>query len=300
MDYLNDIKKIIRILMRSQKFQLLCISGAPGWAKTHTTRQFLGELGTTYRMLGAYSTPLALYNHLSNFPHDVSVIDDTAGLFYNAQALSILNAATWPGVSKGGKRVVTWTSTSDKVAVPSFEFHGKIIVLTNFLPDTPQAKAFINRSLQYNIRLSGEQIADQLLLAAKSGYFASTYCAVQVAKFLGAKAREYKQPGARCPISLRTLEMGIEIAENDPESWQELLESAIPGIAPAPVKGTTTQSSADILESLGQSGLKVTQQFVEFQRTTGKSRRAFFYQRRKLGLSRNSTNHQQAGIPAGT
>jgi hypothetical protein len=123
---------------------------------------------------------------------------------------------------------------------------------------------------------------------------------VQVAKFLGAKAREYKQPGARCPISLRTLEMGIEIAENDPESWQELLESAIPGIAPAPVKGTTTQSSADILESLGQSGLKVTQQFVEFQRTTGKSRRAFFYQRRKLGLSRNSTNHQQAGIPAGT
>lgn len=285
MDYLNDIKKFIGILLRSQKFHLLCISGAPGWAKTHTTRQFLSELGTNYRMLGAYSTPLALYNHLSRFPNDVSVIDDTAGLFYNGQALSILNAATWPGVAKSGKRVVTWTSTSEKVSVPSFEFHGKIIVLTNFLPETPQAKAFINRSLQYNIRLSGEQIADQLLVAAKSGYFASTYCAVQVAKFLGAKAREYKQPGAKCPISLRTLEMGIEIAENDPDSWQELLESAIPGIAPALTKGGATSSTADILASLGQSGQTVAHQFEEFHRATGKSRRAFFYQRKKLGLS---------------
>ena len=147
------------------------------------------------------------------------------------------------------------------------------------------SKAFINRSLQYNIRLSGEQIAHQLLVAAKSGYFASTYCAVQVAKFLGAKAREYRQPGAKCPISLRTLEMGIEIAENDPDSWQDLLQSAIPSIAPAPSKGGGTSSSADILASLGQSGLTVAHQFAEFHRATGKSRRAFFYQRKKLGLS---------------
>ncbi len=134
MDYLNELKKFISILVRSQKFHLLCISSAPGWAKTHTTRQFLGELDVEYHMLGAYSTPLALYNHLSEFPNDISVIDDTAGLFYSAQALSILNAATWPGVSKSGKRVVTWASTSEKVSVPSFEFYGKIIVLTNFLP----------------------------------------------------------------------------------------------------------------------------------------------------------------------
>ncbi len=278
--------------MRSEKFHLLCISGAPGWAKTHTTRQFLSDLGTNYRMLGAYSTPLALYNHLSNFPHDISVIDDTAGLFYNAQALSILNAATWPGVTKGGKRVVTWTSTSEKVAVPSFEFHGKIIVLTNFLPDTPQAKAFINRAMQYNIRLSGDQVADLLLYAAKSGHFASTYCAVQVAKFLGAKAREYAQSGARCPISLRTLEMGVEIAENEPESWQELLESAIPGVAPA-LKGVAVKSSMDVLKSLGQSGLKISQQFAEFHQATGMSRRSFFYQRKKLGLTCKGVNYQE-------
>jgi hypothetical protein len=289
MDYLNDIKKFISILLRSQKFHLLCISGAPGWAKTHTTRQFLGELGASYQMLGAYSTPLALHNHLCDFPKDISVIDDTAGLFYNAQALSILNAATWAGVGKSGKRVVTWTSTSEKVVAPSFEFQGKIIVLTNFLPDTPQAKAFINRSLQYNIRLSGELIAELLLSAAKSGHFANTYCAVQVAKFLGAKAINYKLKNARCPISLRTLEIGVEIAESDPESWQELLENAIPTVSGS-ANGSSQDSKSDILSTLGQSGMNVEQQFVEFHRATGKSRRAFFYQRKKLGLSRQAEN----------
>ena len=286
MDYLNDIRKFIGILLRSQKLHLLCVSGAPGWAKTHTTRLFLNELGASYQMLGAYSTPLALYNHLADYPNDISVIDDTAGLFYNAQALSILNAATWPGVAKSGKRVVTWTSTSERVTTPSFEFHGKIIVLTNFLPDTPQAKAFINRSLQYNIRLSCELIAEQLLAAAKSSHFANTYCAVQVAKFLGAKAREYKQSNAKCPISLRTLEIGVEIAESDPESWQELLENAIPSIPAMPSTAAISNSGTDILAGLGHSGLNVEQQFAEFHRATGKSRRAFFYQRKKLGLSR--------------
>lgn len=302
MDYLNDIKKFISILVRSQKFHLLCISGAPGWAKTHTTRQFLSELGITYQMLGAYSTPLALYNHLSEFPNDISVIDDTAGLFYNAQALSILNAATWPGVAKTGKRIVTWTSTSEKVATPSFEYHGKIIVLTNFLPDTPQAKAFINRSLQYNIRLSGELISELLLSAANSGHFANTYCAVQVAKFLGAKAREFKQPGARCPISLRTLEIGVEIAEGDPMSWQDLLENAIPAVLQSPASASSLDSGAHILSSLGLSGMNVDQQFAEFHRATGKSRRAFFYQRKKLGLSSrhkltSAVSSKTVGVP---
>ncbi|MCX6125706.1 MAG: hypothetical protein NTV34_13320 [Proteobacteria bacterium] len=291
MDYLNELKKFISILVRSQKFHLLCISSAPGWAKTHTTRQFLGELDVEYHMLGAYSTPLALYNHLSEFPNDISVIDDTAGLFYSAQALSILNAATWPGVSKSGKRVVTWASTSEKVSVPSFEFHGKIIVLTNFLPNTPQAKAFVNRSLQYNIRLSGEIISDLLLSAAKSGHFTNTYCAVQVAKFLGEKAREYKEPGEKCPISLRTLEIGVEIAEADPESWQELLENSIPTAVPVAASSTPGNSCLEVLSSLGDSGMNVEQQFSEFHKATGKSRRSFFYQRKKLGISRKESSH---------
>jgi hypothetical protein len=152
--------------------------------------------------------------------------------------------------------------------------------------------------LQYNIRLSADQVADLLLSAAKSGHFASTYCAVQVAKFLGAKAREYAQSGARCPISLRTLEMGVEIAENEPESWQELLESAIPGVAPALLKGVAVKSSVDVLKILGQSGMKVSQQFTEFHQVTGMSRRSFFYQRKKLGLSHKRQESDYDGLSA--
>lgn len=291
MEHLNDIKKFISILLHSKKFHLLCVSSAPGWAKTHTTRQFLGELGVSYKMLGAYSTPLALHNHLCDFPNDVNVIDDTAGLFYNAQALSILNAATWPGVTEGGRRVVTWTSTSDKVVAPSFEFRGKIIVLTNFLPETPQAKAFISRSLHYNIRLSSERIAELLLETAKSGHFANTYCAVQVAMYLAAKAREYRHPNSRCPISLRTLEIGVEIAESNPESWQTLLDNAVPTVPQTLLKGSPLSTAESTLANLDRSGLSVERQFEEFHKATGKSRRAFFYQRKKLGLSRQTQSH---------
>ena len=120
----------------------------------------------------------------------------------------------------------------------------------------------------------------------------------QVAKFLGAKAREYAQSGARCPISLRTLEMGVEIAENEPESWQELLESAIPGVAPALLKGVAVKSSVDVLKILGQSGMKVSQQFTEFHQVTGMSRRSFFYQRKKLGLSHKRQESDYDGLSA--
>ena len=62
--YLFDMTKLIKISHRSNRFHLLVMMGAPVWAKTYTTRRALGELGVDYWMLGSYSTPLALYNHL--------------------------------------------------------------------------------------------------------------------------------------------------------------------------------------------------------------------------------------------
>lgn len=289
MRYLDQIKRYIEILLASEKFHLLCISGAPGWAKTHTTRKVLQEAGATYCMLGSYSTPLALYNHLCEFPESILVIDDTAGLFYNPQALSILNAATWPGIAQNGHRVVTWTSTSEKVSEPSVEFGGKIIVLTNFFPDTPQARAFINRSLHYQIRLNGDLIAELLLAAANSSHFDDNETAATVAKFLGDRAKSYSSNHkGQCPISLRTLEMGIEFAKSDPEGWHSLIENALP--LPLDSSEKTSQEISDpmIVRNLDQSGMMIEQQFEEYQRQTGKSRRAFFYHRKRLGLSKKN------------
>jgi hypothetical protein len=139
--------------------------GAAGWAKTTSIRGALGELNVKYRLLGAYSTPLALFNTLheiSNSDSEVLVLDDVAGVFSNPQALSLLNAASWPSAEGNASRWVQWTSTSEKAALDGFAFNKKLVVLTNYMPQLPQAKAFINRAMNYEIELT-QNLVEELL-----------------------------------------------------------------------------------------------------------------------------------------
>ena len=78
--YLNDIKEFIQLLLVSERFHLLTVMGAPGWAKTHSTRATLQELGVEYSLLGSYATPLALYNKLAEDHRQTIVIDDCADI----------------------------------------------------------------------------------------------------------------------------------------------------------------------------------------------------------------------------
>ncbi len=270
MKHMNDIARFIELLVKNSKFHLLTILGAPGWAKTHTTRSALEKLNVEFDCLGSYSTPLGLYNHLCRAPDKLIVIDDTAGLFHSPQAMSLLNAASWPGAEGDNRRVLTWTSTSEMAASASFEFRGKIIVLTNFMPETPQAKAFMNRSLHYRIQLDAEIIGELLLSAADSAeHFKDPQLAQKVARFLADSARFFDINR----FSLRTLEMGYEFAKVEPNGWQDLLLRTLPPVAPDIV-----------VRELDASEERIERQFEEFRRVTGKSRRTFFYIRDRLGL----------------
>ena len=66
MRYLPEIKSLIEFMLGSPSHHVLVISSAPGWGKTNWTRKILGEMGVEYHLLGAYSTPLALYNKLAS------------------------------------------------------------------------------------------------------------------------------------------------------------------------------------------------------------------------------------------
>jgi len=213
--YLADIKRFIHLLVESERFHLFTVMGAPGWAKTHGTRTTLAELGVNYQLLGSYATPLALFNKLAEDPKQTLVIDDCAGVFHNPQAMSILNAASWPSAEAEGRRRVIWTSTTEKAVTDSFDFQGKIIVLTNFIPETPQAKAFISRALHYRIEIDHESIGSHLREADKSkAHYPETKRALEVASFLSSHAH-YHEPGK---ISLRTLDLGYELAALDPDN----------------------------------------------------------------------------------
>lgn len=283
MDHTKEIESYIKVLLKSERFHILTIAGPPGWGKSFRTRETLLNLNIDYEFLGSYSTALALYNHICEFPDKVTVVDDASGIYGNPQSMAIINAASWPGSSHGGKRLVKWASTSELVAQPSIEFTGKLIVLTNFLPDTPQIDAFRNRSLHCDVSVSPEEVGELLSKAVKKN-FATSKTAPAVADYLGSLALEFSNRNEHCPISLRTLEMGVELAEIDSDNWENMLKRALNKI-PRKSKTLKTESKQQPMVSLLQSsGMKVEEQFKEFQRLTGKSRRAFFYARKKQGL----------------
>lgn len=269
MDHLAEITSFIRLLLESQHFHLLLVQGPPGWSKSTITKTVLENLEVEYRELGAYCTPLALFNGLVENPDGMLLADDTSGVFQNLQTMALLNAATWPS-GPDGKRIVRWTSTTEKAAADMVDYSGKLIVLTNHVPDTPQTAAFKNRALNYQLRVTKEMIGSLLLTAAKSKeHFSDTRLATDVARFLGQQAH-YHGPNE---ISLRTLRMGYELASVDQERWQDLL-----------LKGLPTPDPHQVVIELDRSTMKVKEQEALFTKQTGFQRRKFYQIREQLGL----------------
>jgi len=270
LDHLTEITSFIRLLLASKQFHLLLVQGPPGWGKSSLTKAVLGSLGITARELGAYCTPLALFNGLVANPSGLLLVDDTHGVFQNPLSMSLLNAATWP-TSADGKRTVRWTSTTERAAADGVDFAGKLIVLTNYLPDSPQAVAFKNRALNYRLDVPREQVGELLLAAAASkDHFRDTKLACEVARFLGEQALFH----GSSEISLRTLRMGYELASVDPERWRPLL-----------VKGLPSRTPEALVQELASSKLKVREQEELFIRQTGLHRRKFYYLREQAGFA---------------
>jgi hypothetical protein len=266
--FLEDIKGLIEVLLGSDRFHVLVVQGPPGWGKTYQTRTALNELGVPFQLLGSYSTPLALFNKLVNDPRGVLVVDDTAGLFYSPLALSILNSASW--TSADGRRTVIWSSTTERAAAESVDFRGKLIVLTNFMPESPQARAFINRSLHYPIAIDRDTMAENLQDAARSAkHFPDADRARDVAEFLIEQAAYHDYT----KFSLRTLEQGYELAKVRPDGWRELLMKLLPKNDPE-----------QVVRELYATEIATKEQVIEFCRITGRSRRTFFNIRDRLGL----------------
>lgn len=275
LDHLAEISDYIALLLSSEHFHLLLVQGPPGWGKSSLCRAVLDRLGRGYRELGSYATPLGLFNGLVDHPDELLMVDDCAGLFHNPLSMSLLNAATWP-VREGGPRTVRWTSTTELAASASIDFKGKMIVLTNALPTTPQAQAFRSRALNYRLDISRHNIAEHLVAAASSaGRFADAPVATEVARFLGQQADHHDAEH----ISLRTLRLGYELATVNPSRWKDLLLKALPRVAVDPKQ---------LVLDLSQQGSKVELQAATFMEQTGLSRRRFFYFREQLGLSEST------------
>lgn len=272
MEHMDDIKRLIEVLLASSRFHLLIVTGAPGWAKTGTVSQALRDSNVSFSSIGSYATPVALFNHLAENPDGVLLLDDTAGVFSNTQTLAMLCAASWSSGESADKRRVRRSSTSDRAAAEFVDFSGKLIVITNNLPKSPLTDALMSRALLYQVEIAPEEISERILVAAASlHHFPDQDTVHEVVDFL----TDCRANIDLAKINLRTLEQGYELACVAPQRWRDLFTKVLPK------KAETRNTYSELIAGLMEGGKTVEEQASHFCQTTGKSRRTFFYLRKK-------------------
>ena len=271
LNHITTIKSLILTVRASERMHALIIEGPPGWGKTTTVDEALRAAKIDGVHLGSYSTALHLFNFLHQNSQSVVVIDDCAGLFGDQTALAILKSATW-GQAK--RRKIRWGSTSGKAAADEFFFEGKLVIICNSFPSTPDAEAVKSRSFPYKIDIDPATAKKLLGKAAENTtWYPNIEKAREVARYLSDKicASSLHQ------ISYRTLQMGYELAQHNGEQWRDLLGKMI---------AYTPEDPKRVVRQLSQRGLKVKEQARLFEESTGLKRRTFFKYRRALSLSR--------------
>jgi len=77
-------------------------------------------------------------------------------------------------------------------------------------------------------------------------------------------------------ISYRTLRKGYELAEHNPDDWQEDLSEMLKAAPKDPKK---------VVKNLAKLNISVKNQVQQFEETTGLKRRTFFKYRKALNAS---------------
>ena len=266
-DHVANIRSLILTAKASDKMHAVIVEGPAGWGKTTAVDQAFTEASIKGFHLGAYSTPLNLFNFLHRHNKQVVVIDDCAGLFSDQSSMAILKAATWP---QGGRRILKWGSTSSRAAIEEFEFRGKLIIICNSFPNSADAEAVKSRSFPIRIDVKVEEAKRLLMAAAKDKiWFNDPKLGASVAKFLISRLSE----NSLSQVSYRTLQMGYELAKHNPQTWQNLLG----GMVSSPQEDPKT-----LVRRLAKEGLKVKDQILHFEQITGLKRRTFFKYRQML------------------
>ena len=267
-----SIQKYIEVIWSSPDFHALIVEGSPGWGKTTAVENALDSINMDYELLGSYSTPLNLYNFLFENYNRIVLLDDCAGLFHDKGAMAILKSATWS--SCGKKRMIKWGSTSSVVQIPYFSFTGKLIIVCNSFPNTPDGDAVRSRSFVRHVDVTLTEAKELITKAAQDeNWFKDTKISMDVAKFLIEKLNEDNLS----QVSYRTLKKGYSLATTHKDSWKDLFTDIVP-------KGFVSPES--LVEKLSKQNIKVKEQSRIFQEKTGLKLRSFYNYRKDLNLTK--------------
>ena len=267
----ETIKSLLITVQSSDKMHALIVEGPAGWGKTTAVDEAMQSAGVQGVHLGSYSTPLNLFNFLFENSDKFVVIDDCAGLFNDQTSMAQLKAATW-GQSKG--RRMRWGSTSSKAATDEFIFNGKLVIICNSFPSTPDAEAIRSRSFPYRIDISITKAKELLAKAASDKkWYPDTKKSQDIVNFLTSRLTS----GSLSQISYRTLQMGYELARHNADQWEMLLGTMIT---------STPENPKKLIRKLARQDLKVKEQLQRFEEITGLKRRTFFKYRKEMNLNK--------------
>jgi DNA polymerase III delta prime subunit len=275
LDHVDTIQRLLKTVQASEKMHALLITGPAGFGKSTAVDEALKQSKAKAVHLGSYSSPLNLFNFLyENSAKGLTVvIDDTSGIYSEPSAMAILKAATW---AQGNPRILRWGSTSGRAAIEEFEFEGKVVIVCNTFPSTSDASAVRSRAFPYAFEVSERKARELIIMAAQNPkWFKNIELAKKVADYLCGIITSSNLS----QISYRTLQMGYELAEHNPDDWQLLFGRMIAVDVEDPYK---------LVRKLSKEQISVREQLSRFERATGYKRRTFFKYRRELKISRRA------------
>jgi hypothetical protein len=276
-DKLNLIREYIKLTIGSSGYLQSCfICSAGGLGKSTIATETLKEIGTDYVYINSYATPVELVNLLYKHSDKVILFDDTETMFsLGYKVLNIFKGVLW-AVGKTGKRIVSYNTTSKLLTAPSqFEFTGKLVFLLNKLPNRkdPLVSALMSRSLVYEIKLSRQEILDQLKEYIKEEYVGTT---LEERTELLNYLTEYTDNSSD-ELSFRTLIKMYDIFIQDKTNWKKLIKPLL-----------TKDENMVLIKKLIDECSSIKEAQAKFTEATGLVRSSFYRIKGRLENANNS------------
>jgi hypothetical protein len=269
----NDLFQLMDVFLGSDKLNGLMVLGGAGIGKTFNVMNYLDKHKIDFSLMRTYTTPLALFMWLWEHKDDkLIVMDDVDGIWDNDFSAAILKSALW---EVDGERRIEWHSSSrtlDKSGIPfEFLFNAKIIFICNKTRDNPNVDAVLSRVLYYKFIYTRKELIDEMKKICEhfTGYSLDKPEKLEVVEVIDKMASVF---------DFRTLMQGFAIKEhcklNNKKNWKSIFITVL--------EGDINKELKLVFELVNNANLTVEQQVREYEQTTGKSRRMFFYQKKKL------------------
>jgi hypothetical protein len=214
----KDLMDFTRCVARKYSNGLF-VAGKGGTGKTYTVMETLQKMklveGTDYVVMKGYSTAAAIYNFLYDNLDKLIVLDDCDSIMDHPDALNIMKAV----LDTSEIRRVSWNSLSNLIKVPSFDFKGRIIFISNRPMDKLNAhqEAVMTRVLTVVIQGTPEQMKDRCIeLMPKMGKSISPAMREELIEYIKENYRNLKH------LSLRWVVHLIAVRRSSPSNWKNL------------------------------------------------------------------------------